>query len=156
MRTIRFRRLALLTLCFAAAALTLGCTVRTTTRPATTSPPPARYETVTVDSLNVRSGPGTRNGVVEVVHYGSRVEIYSRDGNWINIRTPLNQTGWVYGAYLTGFPDIHRPSGHATTSGGVESEEFIPGENIDVPPPPSNPPSNNQEPNRGQAPGGSI
>lgn len=133
MHTCRARRFALLFLCVGLAALVLGCSVRTSTH--RTTNPPARYESVTVDSLNVRSGPGTRHGVIEVVHYGASLEILSRDGNWINVRTPYNSYGWVYGAYITGYPDIHRPASRPSTSGGSESEEFIP--DVDVTPPPA-------------------
>ncbi|THB63546.1 MAG: SH3 domain-containing protein [Desulfovibrio sp.] len=128
MHVYRFAALILLVLLLAA------CTVRTETRPQSSSPPP-RYESVTVDSLNVRSGPGMEHGVIEVVHRHDSLEIYGREGNWINVRTPLNQVGWTYGAYLTGF-DIPRPSQPSgANDSGVESEEFIPPAPEDVPAP---------------------
>ncbi len=90
--------------------LLAACTIRTGTQPQETEPePPPRMESVTVDSLNVRSGPSTGYSVIETIHKDDSVEVLDREGKWINIVTPEGQDGWAHGGYLTGFDDIERP-----------------------------------------------
>lgn len=53
------------------------------------------------DWLNVRSGPGTKFGLVGKLYNGIRVEVLERDpSNWAYVRTPAGYRVWAYGAYL--------------------------------------------------------
>ncbi|HEY5731220.1 MAG TPA: TIGR02594 family protein [Anaerolineales bacterium] len=70
------------------------------------APPPASpgdvHMIVTVDTLNVRSGPGTGYSITGKVHRGDRLVFLSAapDWKWANIKTPDNKTGWCYVKYL--------------------------------------------------------
>ena len=46
--------------------------------------------------LNVRSGPGTNNAVVEVLPDGTEVEVIGKEGNWYKI----GHNKYVYAAYI--------------------------------------------------------
>lgn len=52
--------------------------------------------------VNIRSGPGTENGVVTTLDGGEVVEVFSRAANgWIEVRLPDNLgTGWVSGTLV--------------------------------------------------------
>ncbi len=52
--------------------------------------------------LNVRSGPGVNNSVVEVINCGTQVLLLGRtsDSTWLNVRTSSGRTGWVNAAYI--------------------------------------------------------
>lgn len=63
--------------------------------------------TVTVDVLNVRSGPGTGYSIVGTLRKGAVVNVIGTSGAWSKINSPL--TGWVYTAYLANTP--HTTSG---------------------------------------------
>ena len=53
-------------------------------------------------SVNVRSGPGTSYGVVDVLHAGEAVSIAKRSGGWCEIEH-TGPDGWVACRYLAGF-----------------------------------------------------
>jgi uncharacterized protein YgiM (DUF1202 family) len=116
------RRIALAALAACLLALMLGCQAQVHTRPAPHAPPPEPTppvwtETVTAYQLNVRNGPGPNFQVINTLHRGEVVEILGREGNWIQIRNERTPFGWVYGAYLSGFPDIPRPTSHTPEEG---------------------------------------
>ena len=69
--------------------------------------------TVNVDSLNVRSGPGTGYSIVGTLTRGTVVNTVSTSGSWTKINSP--KTGWVYSAYLS---DTSH-SGTTTSSGSI-------------------------------------
>ena len=85
-----------------------ACSARIDTTPQrqTYTPPPPRTESVTAEALNVRNEPSGKAKIIGVVHQHDVVEILTRKDNWIQVKTPYNFMGWVYGAYITGFPDI--------------------------------------------------
>ena len=57
---------------------------------------------VTVEALNVRSGPGTQYGVISAVTRGEQLMLIGRSGDnyWLRIQTPTGTTGWVGSAYV--------------------------------------------------------
>ncbi|MEM7134747.1 MAG: tetratricopeptide repeat protein [Chloroflexota bacterium] len=60
----------------------------------------AAVAVVNVPTLNVRSGPGTGNGIVGSLSQGSRVVVIGRADagcSWIQIQIPTGGTGWVAG-----------------------------------------------------------
>jgi len=59
--------------------------------------PPGEY-VITADSLNVRSGPGTSNGIVTTVKKGDHVEVTELSGSWGKI-TAGDKTGWISMSY---------------------------------------------------------
>lgn len=56
---------------------------------------------VTVSTLNVRSGPSTKNGVVTKVYKGNKVEILESSNGWNKIKLTNSKVGWVNGSYLS-------------------------------------------------------
>ena len=79
-------------------------------------PPPIADSTnsqmiVTVDTLNVRSGPGTGHSIISRVHRGDRLTFLSAtpDWGWINIKTNDDKTGWCSAKYLKDNNDLLAP-----------------------------------------------
>ncbi len=76
------------------------------------APPPASSTDilmiVTVDTLNVRAGPGTGYTVIGKVNRGARL-VYlgaTPDWGWVNIKTPEEKTGWCSAKYLVENDDL--------------------------------------------------
>jgi len=66
--------------------------------PAPASPSPSvGGETVIVKptSLNVRTGPGTKYGIVLGIRGGDRLTVLERSEGWIRVRTASGKEGWV-------------------------------------------------------------
>ncbi|NLJ40811.1 MAG: SpoIID/LytB domain-containing protein, partial [Clostridiales bacterium] len=66
------------------------------------APPPSdsrRYGTVTASSLNVRSGPGTKNHVVGMVVKGAKLTILGSSGGWYKIEFK-GKDAYVSGTYV--------------------------------------------------------
>jgi uncharacterized protein YgiM (DUF1202 family) len=69
----------------------------TTLLPSTPAPPAC---TVTAYTLNLRSGPGTRHAVTQILYSGEAVTVLSlRKDNWLKIETAAGVRGWVYSRY---------------------------------------------------------
>jgi hypothetical protein len=51
--------------------------------------------TVTAPLLNVRSGPGMSFGVLDRVRAGENLAVMNRSGQWLYVRVPSGQVGWV-------------------------------------------------------------
>ncbi len=63
---------------------------------------PANMWYVTGSRVNIRSGPGTGNGVVTQAVYGDEAEPLSDTGSdWIEIRMSDGTTGWIFGSFLS-------------------------------------------------------
>ncbi|MFH1036256.1 MAG: SH3 domain-containing protein [Pseudomonadota bacterium] len=60
-------------------------------------------------SLNVRSGPGYNYPVLTVVGQGLTLEVIGNSQQWLSVRTPSGQTGWVDGQFTT--PAVLPPQG---------------------------------------------
>jgi len=70
----------------------------TSTAPAPASPSPSvGGETVIVksSSLNVRTGPGTKYGIVQGIRGGDRLTVLEQSEGWIRVRTASGKEGWV-------------------------------------------------------------
>ncbi|WP_415639396.1 SH3 domain-containing protein, partial [Paracoccus nototheniae] len=74
----------------------------------TTPPPPATPGEggpilyVTADRVNMRAGPGTGNAIVTGLDGGTAVEATGPlEAEWIAIRTPSGQQGFVAGQFLS-------------------------------------------------------
>ncbi len=65
--------------------------------PTATVTPPILGSVNSLQSINVRSGPGVNFGTIEVLRPASRVEILGQntDGEWLNIRMETGDEGWV-------------------------------------------------------------
>jgi uncharacterized protein YraI len=61
----------------------------------------AAFAAVATSSVNVRTGPGTSYGVVDVLHPGEYVNINGRSAGWCRV-SKTGPDGWVSCAYLTG------------------------------------------------------
>lgn len=57
--------------------------------------------TVTANSLNVRSGPGTNNKVIASVKKGTVVTILDTQGDWSNVRLSNGTAGWASTQYIS-------------------------------------------------------
>ena len=70
----------------------------------TMPPPPPPQEviewvTVTVEALNVRSGPGAEHPVTGRVQQGDVLELVGRTPGWFAVKTPDGLYGWVMDKY---------------------------------------------------------
>lgn len=65
------------------------------------SGPPATSGTATIDTdlLNLRSGPGTGNAVLNQMLHGETVSIVGSSGDWQQVEYN-GQGGWAFGSYL--------------------------------------------------------
>ena len=57
------------------------------------------WRMILADYLNLRTGPGTENPVVEVLRQGDRVRIVNHQGKWVELSHPAQ--GWVDEAFLS-------------------------------------------------------
>ena len=63
---------------------------------------PAEYWYVTGTRVNLRSGPGTSNGVVGSLTLGTEALVLADDRGWYQIRTADGSVaGWIFGKYLS-------------------------------------------------------
>ena len=56
---------------------------------------------VNVNALNLRSGAGTGYKVIGVLQKGNEVTVKAVKSSWYQVQTAKNQTGYVYGIYLS-------------------------------------------------------
>ncbi len=57
---------------------------------------------VRVASLNVHSSPSVSAPVIGGVVKGQKVQVLSRSGGWMKVRTPTGFVGWIVSSYTTG------------------------------------------------------
>lgn len=50
--------------------------------------------------ISVRTGQGNEYRIIEVIDSGTRVETLGTEGEWVEVRTPDGNTGWVRSQYL--------------------------------------------------------
>ncbi|MGY4688879.1 N-acetylmuramoyl-L-alanine amidase [Salibacterium sp. K-3] len=55
--------------------------------------------------LNVRSGPGTENGVLYTLQDGTKVDVYEQTGSWLKISSHGGE-GYVHGNYVTNVDEV--------------------------------------------------
>ena len=54
-----------------------------------------------VDAVNMRLGPSSANAVIKVQLAGTKLEVASREGKWVEVIEPATGgTGWVFDDYL--------------------------------------------------------
>ncbi|MBW4654765.1 MAG: SH3 domain-containing protein [Kaiparowitsia implicata GSE-PSE-MK54-09C] len=90
----------ILTACF------VGCTSLAVTATAAL----AQLFVVSVDDLNVRSGPGTNFPATYVLRQGDVVEVTQRQGNWAFIVGERGGEGWVFAQFLSAQGSSPAPS----------------------------------------------
>lgn len=111
---MRFRQHLLRTLLAVACAVTL---------PATAAFAAGTIQ-VTVDNLNVRSGPSTQDQVVTTLPIKTVLPVISEKGDWVNVRLPDGKTGWVANWLVTKSSTSAKPAsqtGAQSTAPQVES-----------------------------------
>ena len=59
------------------------------------------YGKVTASTLNVRSGPSTKNSVISKLSKNTTVELISSSNGWYKVKLSNGKTGWVSGQYIT-------------------------------------------------------
>ena len=74
--------------------------------------------TVTAESLNVRSGPGSQYRIVGLLFRGGQARITGSSGAWFQIAQPTGITGWVHGAYLASASGAPLAPSSSAPSGG--------------------------------------
>ncbi len=79
--------------------------------------------TVTANSLNVRSGPGTNFRVVGVLRRGEQVTILERSGGWLRVAAGRDR-GWVAGNYISTYYANQRPYSHRGRDIDIISSRF--------------------------------
>ncbi len=80
--------------------------------------------TVNTGKLNLRSGPGITNGIVDTLNQGETVSIYEVAGDWLRIDAQRSgQSGYVYGKYITLDGTSISAYGFAITTGKVHLRE---------------------------------
>jgi SH3-like domain-containing protein len=52
------------------------------------------------DTCNIRSGPGTRHGVLFTVEKGIPFKVLEREGSWIHIEHSDGDQGWIHKALV--------------------------------------------------------
>lgn len=72
---------------------------------------------VTGSIVNVRSGPGTSNGVITQVSQGDSLQVTGQSGDWYSVKLPSGGTGWVAG-WLVSVKEV--PSSPADPGQGSE------------------------------------
>jgi hypothetical protein len=61
---------------------------------------PANIAVVAVDAANVRSSPSIASSVIDLVKYGTELEIVGQSADWFKIRLPDNREGWVAAGWI--------------------------------------------------------
>ena len=75
--------------------------------PPVSYPPPAAAAgtaAVTVQALNVRSGPGANHPVIGVVYLGETLVIHGNAPGWLYVRLATGQYGWVMSQFTSAYP----------------------------------------------------
>lgn len=68
---------------------------------------------VTANSLNVRTGPSVEYELSDSLNLGQTVEVVAEDNDWLQIKRPNGQTGWIASWYTT---DASQDSGNSKGS----------------------------------------
>ena len=69
--------------------------------PEDTSSATAGSLTISTDSVNIRSGPGLTYPLVKVAKRGEKYSLVKEQGDWIEIKLSLGNTGWVVNWLVT-------------------------------------------------------
>ncbi len=87
---------------------------------------------VSAAALNVRSGPGTDNAIIDVVHSGDTLAITGQNSSgWLQITLANGNTGWISSSYvvvsgdLSGTPEIAATASATTTTTGQTAGSHV-------------------------------
>jgi len=58
--------------------------------------PPPELVSVIASLVNIRSGPGMKNGIITTVRKGDELELLGQTGSWCNVRLSNGVEGWIY------------------------------------------------------------
>src|SRR5712691_5739849 len=61
---------------------------------------PENIAVVAVDAANVRSSPSIASSVIDLVKYGTELEIIGQSADWFKIRLPDKREGWVAAGWI--------------------------------------------------------
>ncbi|MFB9327555.1 N-acetylmuramoyl-L-alanine amidase [Paenibacillus aurantiacus] len=81
--------------------------------------------TVQADSLRMRKGPGTGYAVVGGLYRGEAVTVLERDGDWVKVKTPDGQQGWVASQYIGAGSGSSASSGSRSSSGRLNGKVIV-------------------------------
>ncbi|MFC4100794.1 N-acetylmuramoyl-L-alanine amidase [Paenibacillus xanthanilyticus] len=90
-----------------------------------TSSVKAGAQTVQADSLRMRKGPGTGYAVVGGLYKGEAVTVIDRDGDWVKVKTPDGQQGWVAAQYIGEGGGSRSSSGAGSSSGRLNGKLIV-------------------------------
>ncbi|TYP68356.1 N-acetylmuramoyl-L-alanine amidase [Paenibacillus methanolicus] len=82
-------------------------------------------QTVQADSLRMRKGPGTGYSVVGGLYKGEAVTVIDRDGDWVKVKTPDGQQGWVASQYIGEGGGSSSGSGDSSSSGRLNGKLIV-------------------------------
>jgi Flp pilus assembly protein CpaB len=61
---------------------------------------PENLAIVAVDAANVRSGPSIASSVIDIVKYGTELQIVGQSADWFKIKLPDQREGWVAAGWI--------------------------------------------------------
>jgi N-acetylmuramoyl-L-alanine amidase len=95
---------------------------KTATPPADPKPTPQPKTVVqvriTVNGLNVRTGPSTQHDIIDVLNVGQAVDVISEENAWLQIKLPSGQSGWISSQY-TAIVTKENKNGNGSLSGKI-------------------------------------
>ena len=83
---------------------------------------------VNVDALNVRTGAGTNNSAIGLLHKNDTVEILSQTGSWYQVKCTVNgseTTGYVSAEYITRTNDNNTGGNNSNTTPTYEKKNGV-------------------------------
>ncbi|RNB90622.1 N-acetylmuramoyl-L-alanine amidase [Brevibacillus fluminis] len=88
----------------------------------------ARTIQTTVDKLNVRTGPSLTSSVTTTLPLGTSYTVEKQQGDWLQIRLPSNQIGWVAGWLVKETASTTAPAKPAGSAGTVTQKPPVSGQ----------------------------
>ncbi len=85
--------------------------------------PPSRMSVQVRDGL-IRATPSALGSVLVSVPYGTQLETLQQKGDWIQVKSPQGQTGWMHQSALSK-KKIVMSSGGANVNTGASSQETV-------------------------------
>ncbi|MCL2336846.1 MAG: N-acetylmuramoyl-L-alanine amidase [Firmicutes bacterium] len=74
-----------------------------------------KQATITADSVNVRSGPGSSYSTITTVNKGAKFSVAGTSGQWVKINLPNGKTGWVAG-WLSSVSETAAPNANVAAN----------------------------------------
>ncbi len=82
---------------------------------------------ISIQTLNVRSGPGTSHAVINTVSKDTFLSILSRQGDWLRVDLPLGGKGWIFGG--SEYANLHTLKGNVKVTADALNVRSGPGAN---------------------------